>query len=281
MLKELKEYLKPRSVEEAWAMFQDPSKGPALFLTGGLSVAQREDQTTRTLIDLSGLLGDSISETDTDYILDGNATVADCIGKIDLPFLREALHMVGSRQIRNMSSMAGTLGQRYSWSDTITALLALDAYLEGYNGNTVTIPLDRYLKDRTPLLITKVMIPKRYNRGAFFKFSHISYDIATLNLAIVFRIEREAEPIEETVVQQCRIACGARPGIAIILPRSGAAIQGKTFSTLRKDLPPIQSIAAIEASVASSADASAEYRQQLVRAYVERGVLRLIGAPAA
>lgn len=191
MLKELKEYLKPKSVEEAWSLFRDPAKNPSLFLTGGLSVAQREDQTTKTLIDLSGLLGDSVSETATDYILDGNVKIADCIEKIDMPFLKEALHSVGSRQIRNMSTIAGTLGQRYSWSDTITALLALDAIVEGYNGSTVTMSLDQYLKNRAPLLVTKVMIPKRYDRGAFFKFSKISYDIATLNLAIVFKSKKK------------------------------------------------------------------------------------------
>jgi len=276
MLKELKEYLKPKSAEEAWSLFRDPAKNPSLFLTGGLSVAQREDQTTKTLIDLSGLLGDSVSETATDYILDGNVKIADCIEKIDMPFLKEALHSVGSRQIRNMSTIAGTLGQRYSWSDTITALLALDAIVEGYNGSTVTMSLDQYLKNRAPLLVTKVMIPKRYDRGAFFKFSKISYDIATLNLAIVFQIEKEEDPLEETVVKGCRIVCGARPGIAILLPRASATVQGKTFSSLRRDLLPIQSIAAIESNVSSGADVSAEYRQQLVRTFVERGLRRLI-----
>jgi len=81
MLRELKEYLKPKSVEEAWAIYRDPVKSPALFLTGGLSVAQREDQTTKTLVDLSGLLGESITETPAAYILDGGVRIADCIKK--------------------------------------------------------------------------------------------------------------------------------------------------------------------------------------------------------
>jgi len=276
MLRELKEYLKPKSVEEAWAIYRDPVKSPALFLTGGLSVAQREDQTTKTLVDLSGLLGESITETPAAYILDGGVRIADCIKKIDIPFLQEALQTVGSRQIRNMSTIAGTLGQRYSWSDTLTALLALDATVDGYNGNAVSLPLERYLKGRAPLLITKVKIPKRFHRGAFFKFSKVSYDIATLNLAVVFRIEREADPIENTVVQECRITCGARPGVAILLPRTSEAVQGKTFSAVRRDLLPIQSIAALESEVSSSAEVTAEYRQQLVRTYVERGLRRLI-----
>lgn len=274
MLKVLKEYLNPSSLEEAWQLFQmrnweHSSSSQVLFLTGGLSVAQRDDHSTESIIDLNRAIGKGIIEHEHAYEIEAAASITDCIDKVDLPFLKEALKQVGSRQIRNMSSIAGSIAQRYSWSDTLTALLALDCQIELFDGTFFRQSLEEYLQKKFSAILTKIWIPKRFTTGSFFKFCRTQYDIAILNTGMVFRIE-------EGILKESRIACGSRPGVAKFLQATSEKFVGKTPQNVLSNIKEIFEAAKSEAEVKQNEEASAEYRQQLLTTFIQQGVQNLL-----
>lgn len=155
-------------------------------------------------------------EERTDGIHIGAATRLRAIERSDviqakLPLLDEAVRTIGSVQIRNMATIGGNLCNASPSADSATALLALDAETRiiGPEGAR-TVPLEKFFVGpgqtvlRPDEIMVEVLVPPLPEDAgtSFIKIGWTSFDIATINIAVVLKLEGEA-------VKDCRVALGA------------------------------------------------------------------------
>gem|GEM_PF-431968 len=267
MLRKLKEYVIPATVEEAW---QEYSVGKTLLVSGGLAVGLREDSSTEKIVDLRGCPLHSV-EIEDGYLAVG-ATVtlnqlleAEISKRVAGGLLREVLWRAGSYQIRNMATLAGSVGQWYGWSDIIPTLLALGAKLRIYNGEYSVIDLAAFRSMKPKPIITHVLFPLDPSLvGTFVKIERTSFDIATVNAAFVANFE-------DGKIYNAKIAVGARPGPAQLVDLSN--FDGKVLAEVVDSLVET----AVESITFGSNDAaSAWYREKLVSVHLKRSLLSLV-----
>jgi len=267
LLRKLKEYVIPATVEEAW---QEYSVGKALLISGGLAVGLREDSSTEKIVDLRGCSLHSVDAED-EYLAVGATVTLNQLLETEISkrvaggLLREVLWCTGSYQIRNMATLAGSVGQWYGWSDIIPALLALGAKLRIYNGEYSVIDLPTFRSMRLKPIITHVLLPLDPSLvGTFVKIQRTSFDIATVNAAFVAKFE-------DGKIYDARIAVGARPGPAQLVDLSH--FNGKMLAEVVDSLvgTAVKSI-----TFGSNDAASAWYRQRLVSAHLKRSLSSLV-----
>ncbi len=260
MLNKLEEYLKPDTLEEAWQIYN--SSENCLFITGGLSVSLREDNTTSTLIDLKGIIPKDLEKTEGEMTIGGGMSVNELIDMLEDGLLKDSLKVIGSNQIRNMSSISGGIAQKYSWSDLITIFLAMDCELELYNGELFNISLKEYLEKKSRGIVLKIKINTGYNYGKYYKFSRTTYDVAVFNAAIFMEYDG--------YIKKSSIVCGARPLIARKLEKASEYLINRSFPLSESEFEELNGIIGSEASFKDNADASKEYRYKLLRSFLKK-----------
>jgi len=153
--------------------------------------------------------------------------------KEKLPVLHEAVISIGSVQIRNMATIGGNLCNASPSADSATALLALDAKARifGPEGATI-IPLEKFFvgPGQTILKPNEIMVEVSSPHltedigTSFMKVGWTSFDIATVNIAVVLKLEGEA-------VNNCRIALGACAPTPIRTHRAEEFLKGKELTS--------------------------------------------------
>lgn len=267
MLINLKEFLKPNSLKEAWKVYQkDPEH--TLFSTGGLSTALREDERTQIVLDLKGLLPNQIENREDHIFIGGNMTINEAMSSLKDHDLVQVLKQVGTNQIRNMATISGTIGQKYGWSDIITALVAYKANVLVYNDDGESnIPIEEYLGSKVPSIVLGVTIEQKYNFGTFHYISRTDYDVSQFNFYLCASVENGR-------MVEAGIAYGARPGFA---QRFNEAEE------MLKDLPLNELIGKTDkivekvenANVSTGFGLSQEYRKELLKVYLKRSLQAL------
>ena len=139
MLK-IKNYVKAESLEQAYELNQ---KRTACVL-GGMVWLKMGNRNIMTAIDLSGLGLDTITETEEricDRLHDttscaGNPQRAECLYEQCHPGKRAA-HC--GRAVSKLCHSGGSIFGRFGFSDVLTMFLALDTWVELYNGGTIPL----------------------------------------------------------------------------------------------------------------------------------------------
>jgi len=131
------DYVLASSVEDALAILAS-LRGEGRVIAGGTDLTiqlQRRERQVRTLVDISRIPDlDGISLDNSHLVVGAMATHAS-IARSPLvreraPVLAQAAGSVGSRQIRNVGTIAGNVVNAQPAADTSVALLALDAQAE-------------------------------------------------------------------------------------------------------------------------------------------------------
>lgn len=212
VLLNVKEFLKPTSVEEAFEMLNRDRKH-SILLSGGTTVSLMKSTSVEVIIDLKSIKGlAEIKETEDGLSIGANVTIED-FRKSELisasfgDFFFKSFSLVGSWQIRNMATIGGSVAPRLGWSDVTTCLLAAGAKLntfgeEGYRYMDIEDfnKLDRYSKP----IITHIILPKDGYYYSFKKLSKSSFDIAIVNFALALKPSSGA-------VEESRVIIGSRP----------------------------------------------------------------------
>lgn len=214
-------------------------------------------------VDLSGLGLADIRETRDSWEIGAMTPLSEIEGCPGLQSLcggilpRAAASVMGPG-VRNLATIGGSVMGKFGFSDLIGPLLVLEARLRFQN--TPEMTLETFLNRREPLrdLLVEIVVPKTEGQGYFHKVVRTALDFALLNVAII-RIGR-----------MWRIAVGSRPGIAVRCREAEALLTVETPS------PSLLSEAAAEAAsecgCGGNRRASAEYRRQLARTYLGRGL---------
>lgn len=152
--------------------------------------------------------------------------------KEKLPLLHEAVRSIGSVQIRNMATIGGNICNASPTADSATALLALnaEARIIGPKGARI-VPMEKFFVGagqtvlRPDEIMVEVISPHLTEDAgtSFLKIGWTSFDIATINIAVVLRLEGEA-------VQDCRIALGACAPTPIRVHRVEEFLIGKELT---------------------------------------------------
>ncbi|MBN2504268.1 MAG: FAD-binding protein, partial [Bacilli bacterium] len=113
-------------------------------------------------------------------------------------------------------------------------------------------------------ILLNVRIPKTNNRGYFKKISRTALDFAIVNLALVKQEEGY------------NIVIGARPNVAKKAIKAMGLLNASADIT-ENDFDLIAKTAVDELNFSTNSKASADYRKDLARIYIKRGLKVVIG----
>ncbi len=252
------EYYRASSLEDAYRKLQENPKN--MILAGGLWI-KKIGQNVETLVDLSTLGLNTISENKEEVMVGSmgtqrefeNSTVVRALFNDSIAF---AVREVMGVNFRNIATIGGSIMGRYPFSDVICGLLPYDVDLEFYPAQRMS--LEEYLnyKGKLNAILVAIHIKKGNGRGYFKKVKTTALDFPIINFAIA------------KVNGQYRIAVGARPGNAALAHKAMEYLN----SSNELDYKKAAELAVEEFSFLDNKDASKEYRQDLTKVYVRRGL---------
>jgi CO/xanthine dehydrogenase FAD-binding subunit len=269
------DYLRPGSLEEAWERV-GLGDGSIRMLSGGTDLTISAPPEVTTLVDLADCLDNGIeSFADGSIRIGAMATLTAMLQSPELAehatgVVPEMLADVGNPLLRSLSSIGGHVA-RGKLSDVVPVLIALDAEIGIYRGESDRLPLDGYYDDgihRTPHLVTELVLPNLPDRtaAAFLRFARTAFDFPILNVCC--RASRAGSSVADV-----RIVCGATP---LLMQRAtGAESLVGDQGLDHRAIEAAAGRAREEVITRTGWVASAEYRSQLVEVLTERCLTEL------
>lgn len=250
-----KDYVKVQSLEEAYQLNQKKST----LVIGGMLWVKMTGNQKMTVVDLSGLGLDKIEETKEEFKIGCMCTLR----QLELhPGLQEAFHVPGQPQglmkectrhivgvqFRNGATVGGSIFGRFGFSDLLTALMALDSYVELYHGGIV--PLTEFVnRPKDNDILVRIIIKKDGRSAAYMSQRRSQTDFPLLAVAV----SRQGN--------LWNIAIGARPSRAqLVTLEAGDG----------RDREELVSEAVSKFSFGSNVRGSKEYREAMARVYTRR-----------
>ena len=248
-------YYKAPSVEEAYKMLQANPKNA--IIAGGLWM-KKTGLSYDTLIDLSECGLDKITEDKENIYVGAMVTLREfetnpAINKLFSGATAFAVREIMGPAFRNMATIGGSIFGRFPFSDVIAGLLPLDVKVRLYPEQEMTLEELVNFKGKLNGIIKEIVIKKEEGKGYFRKVKTTALDFPMLNISIVKRNGKNY------------IAVGSRPATA--------ALAYKAMEEADKgDFVKAGEVAANELMYLDSSNISKEYRQDLVKVYVSRGL---------
>ena len=251
------EYYRASSLEDAYQKLQEDPRN--VILAGGIWI-KKMGQSYNALIDLSTLGLNKISETSEEVIVGALTTQRDFENSPIVKALFNDAISFSVREVmgvnfRNLVTIGGSIMGRYPFSDVITGLLPYDVKLVFYPANEMS--LEDYLKYQGKYngILTEIHIKKGEGKGFYKKAKITALDFPIVNIAVA------------KVNNEYRIAIGARPATASLAKQAMEYLNkgGKNFEKAAE-------LAVEELMFLDNKDASKEYRIDLAKVYVRRGL---------
>jgi CO/xanthine dehydrogenase FAD-binding subunit len=282
------EYLFPSSVEDALAMLAE-REGRARLVAGGTDLVIQLTEGRRAadcLVDITRIAGlDRMTLEDGMIVLGANVThrqVSESpLVRERATVLAEACHAVGSRQIRNVGTLGGNVVNAMPAADGTTALLALEAEAEIANGTERKwVPLADLFAgpgvsrvDSTGEMLTAFRFPA-LGEGQGSALERIArrraLALPILVCAVVVTLREGGEEFESA-----RIALGPVAPVPFRASQAEESLRGAPISL--EAMARAGEIAMQESHPRSSLlRASKEYRQEVIKVLVRRGLERAV-----
>lgn len=253
------DYAEPRRLAEVFRELEK-ADGGARLLAGGTDLVPRLKRgvwkATR-VINLKRIASLTGIGDEPDCVTIGPLTTLEELARSEVvarrcPILADAARLMASPQVRNLATVGGNLANASPAADLAPPLLVLEAVLTASGPwGSRDIPVGDFFlgPGKTALapeeVLTRIRVPSRAGRGAFFKFSpRRAMDLAVVNVAC-FRANGDL-----------RVAVGACAPTPIRVPAD-------PDEAVRR-CSPIDDVRG-----------SAEYRRELVRVLVRRGIERV------
>lgn len=270
------EYFKPKSLQEASELLLRYA-GEGHILNGGTDVIVRMHEglsAPKAIIDIKGING----LKEITYDEKEGLTIGACATMYEMEqdsnlvekyrVLAEASHTVGSCQVRNRATMVGNITNASPLADTATPLLAMDAIVKvfGPEGLREISIHDFFVWVRKTCLkegeiVVGVKLPAFEEKvfGSYQKHARRKeVDLSTVCASVV------------KVDGSIRIALGSVAPTPIRARKAEAFILGKELT--EKVIQEAAEIAVSETTPIGDIRASKEYRQEIVKVLVTRGL---------
>ena len=255
------QYYRALSVEDAYSKLLENPKNT--ILGGGLWL-KKTGQSHETLIDISSLGLDKIEENENEVVVGAMTTQREfenspIVRKLFNDAIAFSTREVMGVNFRNLATIGGSIMGRYPFSDVICGLLPYDVELEFYPAQKMS--LNDYLtyKGKLAAILLSVHIKKGEGKGFYKKVKTTALDFPIVNIAVA------------RVNDKYRIAVGARPAGASLAIKAMEFINSKKNPS-SDDFAEAGRIASEELVFLDNKDATKEYRVDLAKVYVRRGL---------
>ncbi len=250
------QYYKPQTIEEAFSKLKEDPRNS--LVAGGLWM-KKTGLKYNAIIDLSELKLDYVKEEKGFIYVGAMTSLRDFENSPIINSLFDGVTAFGVREVmgpafRNSATIGGSIYGRYPFSDVIAALLPLDVELHFYPEQTMS--LEEYLnfKGKVDGILKEIKIKKEVGHAFFKKFKTTALDFPLINFSIVKRNGKHF------------IAVGSRPMVAALAHKAmEAADKGASFEEVAE-------VAVQELQFMDSFNISKEYRMDLARTYIRRGL---------
>jgi aerobic carbon-monoxide dehydrogenase medium subunit len=281
MLENAKVCFYPKSPKDAVRILKDKGK-QALILAGGTTAALNRDRGITTLVDLTRMGQDKIVKSGDEWSIGCGVRVQELGDHSGLSglfdrMLVDAACSVGSRPIRNATTIGGNAVQLFRWSDPPVALLAMNAIFDlvGPEGER-SLESDAFfarhprqvLGEAEVLTQIRIREPDGVYGGAFTKYARTAFDLAVVDAAVCLWFE-QAKCI------RARVAVGGTRTVPWRSTEAEKRLIGKRLN--RKHAAEAGAAARGETKTADDIRTSEEYRLQMVEVIVRRTIERAIG----
>ncbi len=260
----IQNYVKAKTLEEAYELNQARNSR----VMGGMMWLRLGNANVKTMIDLSGLGLDQIEETDHVIKIGAMCTLRQLEQSEEIKaYCGDALaesvrHIVGV-QFRNQATVGGSIYGRYGFSDVLTCLLAMDTFVELYDGGTVRLRefIERK-KDKDILL--SIIIRKNPRKVRYLSVRRTKTDFPVLTCAVV---------TGEVHGKECwYFSIGARPMHAALIEKEWRI----SAETTKEQLEVYAKEVADGFRYGSNMRASSRYRKHLAQVLVMRAMESII-----
>ncbi len=249
-------YFKPASAVEAAALLDEH---PGAVVIGGGAFVRLRSRRIPVAVDLFDAGLDYVRQTDAGLELGAMATFRmletdPLVAGFADGLLARAVERIVGVQMRNITTVGGTLYGRYGFSNLITALLALDAEVQLLRGGLM--PLEKFFTTRPDPrdILTRVVLPRVSWRAGWQDLTRTVNDYAVLNTAVA------------TGEGRTRVVVGARPGRGTRCPQAEKVLIAGGPAAAEQ----AGEAAAAELEFADDVRASADYRRAVCRTLVTR-----------
>ena len=243
----IQNYVLAESLEQAYQLNQNKRN----CVLGGMMWLRLSDRLVHTAIDLNRLGLDQIEESEEEFRIGAMVTLRQL--EKHPGFLaytngtcRNAVKDIVGVQFRNSATLGGSVMGRFGFSDVFTFFLALDAYVELYQGGVIPIaefrdrPMDRDI-------LVRVIVKKKELQVGYRSMRNTSTDFPVLAVCVAKWDD------------QYHVAVGARPGKAVLL-------------TLPEEIQEPGTYVASHINTQSNMRGSASYRKQLAKVLTNRAI---------
>lgn len=256
-------YIKPNSIEEAYNLLTTTANSAVI---GGGAFLRLSSKRVSLAIDLSNTGLNFIKETDNTIEIGAMTTfreieTSDILKKYSDGLISYSVKSILGVQMRNIITVGGTISGMYNFSDFITALLALDCWVVLHNEGEISLEEFINRKGCKKDIIKKIIIQKEDIHASFQSIRNTSTDIAILNAAVSKKDK------------EYKIVVGSRPGIAS-LSEEAVKFMNESENTM-KNADEAGRIASENLDFGSNLRASAEYRKEICRVLVKRGIIEV------
>ncbi len=190
-MRELNEYLRPASLDEALAVKRDRGE-EAAYLAGGTDLLVLRPRGVTTAVDLMSLGLNGIAQEDGTTVIGATALLRDierhpAVKGLVGGALCDAIRETGPWLIRNAATLAGNLCNASPSADSAPMLLALDAQVTLSDGRNIDLdqfflgPHQTILNDE---ILTAIRVFPKARVAHFHKHARSKSDIALVNLAV-------------------------------------------------------------------------------------------------
>lgn len=252
-------YVQASSLEEAYELRKKSKRNAVL---GGNLWMKMGSRNINTGIDLCNLSLDKIEENETEYRIGCMCSLRDLevhpsLHKEFNGSFKEALRHIVGVQFRNTATVGGSVFPRFGFSDVLTVLAALDAYVELYHGGSVSIQDFINAKPDDDILVN-VVIKKDGRKVAYQSHRMTETDFAVLTCACACKDDKYT------------VVLGARPHKAMIIDNVKLS-----NPTDREAVEAFADVVVEQVTFGSNMRGSAEYRKGIAKVLIRRAILAL------
>lgn len=258
------DYVKAKTLEEAYELNQARNSR----IMGGMMWMRLGNARVKTVIDLSELGLDQIEETDHVFKIGAMCTLRQLelhqgIRDMYGDGLTESLRHIVGVQFRNQATVGGSIYGRFGFSDVLTALLALDTFVELYNGGTIRLSEFVNRKKDKDLLLS-IIIRKSKRSFRYDSVRQTKTDFPVIACSTVTGMVNG--------IESWYFSVGARPMKAALVEKQWEIPNDISKEQIRE----YAKIAAAEFKYGTNMRGSAQYRQHLAEVLIFRQMCSII-----
>jgi CO/xanthine dehydrogenase FAD-binding subunit len=252
-------YVKVDTLAEGFELLQKENS----LIIGGGAWLKLTNKDIDSVIDISAVGLNEIIDKDDEIEIGAMVSLrqietSEIISKQFNGILSNAVGKIMGIPIRNIATIGGSIMGKYSFSDVLTPLLVMDVSLIFYNYGEISLEEFMQIKKFQKDILTKIVIKKEQGKGYFHKLAKTSLDFAVINVAI-------------SKGDTFKIAIGARPSVSTKCYKAMEYIN--EFKVITNEvIEDTVEIAIEETKFGTSSRASSEYRADVAKAYIIRGL---------